>query len=230
MLGAKRGLFAKVSSCQGNNSTHQVQFGASYRSAELYSAGNARSGVAPKKHLHPMRSLLIVLTLPLLVFAAAIVAYQFGWFSGGQKNNGVLLADPQQLSPEQLQLLGSVEPESEKWRLLMVRARCDAACSEDLAQLRTVHDLVGGTSLRVERWLVVADSSTLDVAELQEQQPYLRIFSMDAAIQSQLLANAEQALYIVDPLGNVILSYSREQLGKPLLQDLKHLIKMSRIG
>ena len=177
-----------------------------------------------------MRSLLIVLLLPLLVFAAAIVAYQLGWFSGAQKNNGVLLSGAQQLSAEQLRLLVSAEPETEKWRLLMVRTRCDAVCMEDLTQLRTVHDLIGGPSLRVERWLVLADSQGLDLSILQEQQPYLRVFAMDATIKSQLLAGAEQALYIVDPLGNVVLSYSREQLGKPLLDDLRHLIKMSRIG
>ena len=177
-----------------------------------------------------MRSLLIVLLLPPLVFVAAIAAYQLGWFSGGQKNHGVLLSEPRQLSAEQLQLLSSAEPEPEKWRLLMVRSRCAAACMEDLSQLRTVHDLIGGPSLRVERWLLVADSQSLAISELQEQQPYLRVFAMDAAIKSQLLAGAEQALYIVDPLGNLVLSYSREQLGEPLLKDLRHLIKMSRIG
>ena len=177
-----------------------------------------------------MRSFLILLILPLLVFTAAILAYQFAWFSGGQKNNGLLLSEPQQISPKQLQLLGNIEPEIEKWRLMLVRARCDADCNEDLAQLRTVHDLVGGTSLRVERWLIVANSKTLNVAELQKEQPYLRIFAMDADIKDLLLASSEQALYIVDPLGNIILSYSREQLGKPLLDDLRHLIKMSRIG
>ena len=37
-------------------------------------------------------------------------------------------------------------------------------------------------------------------------------------------------VYIVDPLGNVVLRYSHEQVGKPLLDDLKHLLKVSQIG
>ena len=39
-----------------------------------------------------------------------------------------------------------------------------------------------------------------------------------------------RGVYIVDPLGNVVLRYSHEQVGKPLLDDLKHLLKVSQIG
>jgi cytochrome oxidase Cu insertion factor (SCO1/SenC/PrrC family) len=36
--------------------------------------------------------------------------------------------------------------------------------------------------------------------------------------------------YVVDPLGNLVLWYSYDDVGKPLLNDLKRLLKVSQIG
>jgi cytochrome oxidase Cu insertion factor (SCO1/SenC/PrrC family) len=37
-------------------------------------------------------------------------------------------------------------------------------------------------------------------------------------------------VYIVDPLGNVVLRYSYTDAGKPVLEDIKKLLKVSHIG
>ena len=37
-------------------------------------------------------------------------------------------------------------------------------------------------------------------------------------------------IYIVDPLGNLVFHYPLQDMGKPVLQDLKRLLKVSQIG
>ncbi|MGN6453053.1 MAG: hypothetical protein ACTHL7_08310, partial [Steroidobacteraceae bacterium] len=43
-------------------------------------------------------------------------------------------------------------------------------------------------------------------------------------------ANREHALFIVDPLGNLVLSYDARENPRGLLEDLKKLLALSNIG
>ena len=40
----------------------------------------------------------------------------------------------------------------------------------------------------------------------------------------------QSSIFLVDPLGNVILKYDEKFEGKKLLKDIKKLLKLSRIG
>jgi hypothetical protein len=44
------------------------------------------------------------------------------------------------------------------------------------------------------------------------------------------VADREQSLFIVDPLGNLMMRYDVRQNPKGLLQDLKKLLSLSHIG
>ncbi len=44
------------------------------------------------------------------------------------------------------------------------------------------------------------------------------------------LGGLKAGAYIVDPLGNLVLWYPYDNVGKPLLEDLKRLLKVSQIG
>ena len=175
-----------------------------------------------------MRSLILILVLPAAVLLAAVLAYRFELFAPAVKNQGELLAEPVNLVEAQLKRLAGTEAEASNWRLMLLHNNCPAACFEDLHQLRTVHDLTSGVSFRVERWLIVTDAQALPLEQLQQQFPYLRVYQPKAASQVQQLT--PNHAYIIDPLGNVILRYSIEQISKPMLQDLKRLIKISRVG
>ncbi len=43
-------------------------------------------------------------------------------------------------------------------------------------------------------------------------------------------ADRERSLYIVDPLGNLVMRYDTRDTPKGLLDDLKKLLKLSHIG
>ena len=176
-----------------------------------------------------MRSFGILLLLPLLGLLAAIAAYSFGWLAPQGSNNGELLAPVEQWQADAWQQLHGAEPEAEKWRLVLAAGLCSADCVQALEQLRAVHDLVGGASFRVERWLLLPADASL-APGLAEQFPYLRAYRARAATSAPPPLGTKPRAYVIDPLGNVILRYSSEQIGKPMLEDVKRLIKVSRIG
>ena len=78
---------------------------------------------------------------------------------------------------------------------------CDAACDQSLEPLRRVHDALGKEADRVQVVGLGSDEISL-----------------------------EPGIWIVDPLGNLVMRYSLEAELKGLLADLKKLLKVSRIG
>jgi hypothetical protein len=44
------------------------------------------------------------------------------------------------------------------------------------------------------------------------------------------ISENQSSIFLIDPLGNVILKYDEEFQGKKLLKDIKKLLKLSRIG
>jgi cytochrome oxidase Cu insertion factor (SCO1/SenC/PrrC family) len=44
------------------------------------------------------------------------------------------------------------------------------------------------------------------------------------------ISENQSSIFLIDPLGNVILKYNEEFQGKKLLKDIKKLLKLSRIG
>ena len=44
------------------------------------------------------------------------------------------------------------------------------------------------------------------------------------------LSALTEGIYIVDPIGNLVLHYPLSDAGKPVLTDLKKLLKLSQIG
>lgn len=77
---------------------------------------------------------------------------------------------------------------------------CDTACDHQLQRLRSVHDALGKDADRVR--IEHLRSTTL----------------------------LESGVWVVDPNGNLVLRYTQEQLGEPLLEDLKRLLKVSKVG
>ena len=120
-----------------------------------------------------------------------------------------------------------------KWILLTVdTAQCDDACQRKLLVLRQLRLTQGKNSERVERvWLIndeaaIAESVTAD----------FRGTWLVRAAGSELLARLPAAgahaeyIYVVDPLGNIVLRYPRDAEPGRMIKDLTRLLKTSRIG
>jgi cytochrome oxidase Cu insertion factor (SCO1/SenC/PrrC family) len=107
------------------------------------------------------------------------------------------------------------------WLVTVSRDGCGADCQAAVHQLRQLHILLGRDASRVKRSLIELDDTPVDAA--LSQYPELARFNGE----SQTL---RPGIYIVDPLGNLVLHYEYGDAGKPVLQDLKQLLKVSHIG
>lgn len=124
-----------------------------------------------------------------------------------------------------------------KWTVLMVNNNCDKACQSQLHLLKQVHISLGKEIKRVQRVLLVpADMESVAFDALQKQYPDLIIL---AGLDTETMKFAEQfkvnnqsvgQVYLVDPLGNLMMHYPENIDPKGMRKDLLRLLKNSWAG
>ena len=74
--------------------------------------------------------------------------------------------------------------------------------------------------------LSLASAASEDGAELLADHPSLIV----ARPQSTMFSDGADSVWLVDPLGNMILRYPPGYEPRGLLKDIKRLLKLSKIG
>ena len=116
-----------------------------------------------------------------------------------------------------------------KWVLVAAsRETCDDACGRRLYATRQARTMQGRDQDRVARILLVTADGAVDSAQRAEH-PNLEIVRVAQGVLDRLPA-AGAALYLVDPLGNLVLAWPAEPDIKALAKDLERLLRASRIG
>ena len=181
-----------------------------------------------------------------LFFAPLLLAFLLyygadGWRPPGATNRGDLVNPPRPLPQAVLQTPQGAELATAslhgKWTLIYIGAgQCDARCHEALILMRQTRLALSDEMSRVQR-LFLATGECCDHAYLDTEHAGLITARLDG--NTALLETfsrpglpVEQAgrIYIVDPLGNLMMSYEPEARHKGLLEDLKKLLKLSHIG
>lgn len=124
----------------------------------------------------------------------------------------------------------------ERWTLIVKPSGdCDDPCERALIDVRQVRLATGREIDRIERALLLAPDATL-TDDAAAAHPGLVVLQPGpnapsaAAMTAALASLPTDRIYIMDPIGNVILSYPMAPERKRLLGDLKKLLKLSRIG
>lgn len=181
------------------------------------------------------RTLWLVAAVCIAPFVASFVAYYF-FQPDGRVNYGELI-EGKKLPPVSLKLtdgsdfsLGSL---AGKWLFMVVDdAACNAYCEKKLWQIRQVRKTQGKYPERIERvWLVTGGGKP--ARRLQEEYAGTWMIDADRSRLLEVLPHAGAAsdhIYLVDPLGNVILRYPRDADPSRMKKDLERLLKVSRIG
>jgi len=178
---------------------------------------------------------LLLMGVFMVPVVAAYLAY-FGWRPAGHTNYGDLLkvVPLQQTAGHSLDGTPfNLDALHGKWVMVHVGpARCDAACAQQLYLMRQIPITQGKEQSRIERLWVVTDSGAPDAALLLTH-PGLHVWRpADAAFSAQFPAAQSPAehIYLVDPLGNLMLRFPAHPDPKRIMQDLKLLLKASQIG
>lgn len=112
--------------------------------------------------------------------------------------------------------------------------RCDDACRRALFVMRQARLLLNNEMPRVGRTFLVT-GGCCDRAFLQGEHKGLELFDASTPAAAPLLAQFPEqdrgySLFVVDPLGNLMMRFDSRQDPKGLLTDLKKLLKLSHIG
>ena len=131
------------------------------------------------------------------------------------------------------ELQTGTEPELKgRWVFLMVDSgRCDDYCQRKLYAMRQVRLTQGKDMERIARaWLL--DDGTAPTAGTLEQYKGTRVLPMDPALVAKLpaVSSVRDHIYLVDPLGNVMMRYPRDADPNRMKKDLARLLRASRIG
>ena len=153
-------------------------------------------------------------------FVLGWAAWYFKWGTGAPGNYGELL-------PPRPIVGAPFEDLRGKWVLVNFdSAACDAYCEKKLYFMRQVRTAQGKDQARVERLWIITDAG--------KPRPELL-----AAIEGTRISRAKpdafpgepvDHIYVLDPLGNLMMRFPKDLDPSRMLKDLQRLLKYSQVG
>jgi cytochrome oxidase Cu insertion factor (SCO1/SenC/PrrC family) len=190
------------------------------------------SDAAPRKKL---TSLWLVLALTMAPVAASYLLYYF-WQPEGRVNYGELIK-PRALPDPALTLADGtpfrLSQLRGKWLLVSIDpGRCDESCNRKLLYMRQLRLTQGKNTERVERVWLISDNAVprAEVAAQYEGTWLVRADRADLLKQFPAQARVADHIYLIDPLGNLMLRFPRDPDPRLMIRDLSRLLKASQIG
>lgn len=189
----------------------------------------------------------LTLLLIVVVFLVPVVAAYLYRPVGEAGNHGTLIEPPQPLAEFEMTTLDGtvVGPDAlrGKWTLLYPGGEhCGETCRSNLFKIERARLTQGEDMSRVQS-LYLAPASTEPGAvadalvEYQGLQGYLIAPSELASMAPALEPGDEEGapvtkdrIYVIDPLGNLMMYYSRDADPSGMKEDLERLLKVSQIG
>jgi hypothetical protein len=167
-------------------------------------------------------------------FVAAYVTYYF-WMPSGRMNYGTLVS-PQPL-PAVLGTQVDGRPLARadlrgKWALVQVDGGdCRDACARKLYNMRQVRLAQGKNMERIERvWLITDDGAPAAADPALYDGMIIARVRDAAALGLPAEGEVRDHIYVVDPLGQVMLRFPKDADPARMRKDLTRLLKVSQIG
>lgn len=179
-------------------------------------------------------TLWLVLAVCVAPFAAAIVVHRY--FPPESRMNYGELIEPMPLPEAKLDSVdGKPFPLSAlrgKWIMVHIdSAACAATCIEKAWKIRQVRLTQGEKMDRIERLWLINDSEPVSL-KIQSEYKGMHMLRATPEIIRQLPAREASTahIWLIDPLGNIMLRYDRDADPSGMKKDLLRLLRVSRIG
>ena len=193
---------------------------------------------ADSSHWRRYRALYLLLAVCIAPVIASYLAY-YVLPPEGRTNYGELVSPQRPFPPMRLTRLDGTPFELQslkgRWLLVTVDAsECADACQRKLWKLRQVRLTTGKDRDRVERVFLITDTAPLQTMLLREYDGTL-FLRADAGELRSLFdpttpADLAAGLWIIDPLGNLMLRWPPEADPNRMKRDLGKLLRASRVG
>lgn len=153
-------------------------------------------------------------------FLLGWAAWYFKWGTGTSGNYGELIAPRTLSGPPFSDLRG-------KWVLVTAdAAACDAYCEKKLYFMRQLRTAQGKDQSRIERLWLITDPGAPRAALLAA----IEGTHLSRSKPSGFPGDAVDHIYLVDPLGNLMMRFPKDPDPSKMLKDLQRLLKYSKVG
>lgn len=183
------------------------------------------------------------LFLVLAVCASPLIASYFTYYvikPSSRTNYGTLL-DPRNYPIPALASTAldgsksSLQDYKGKWLMVQVNdADCQAACQKKLNDMRQLRLVQGKEMDRIERVWLITDDRPLETVLLRQYDGMRHLRVSPQVLQAWLPVEqgtlASDHIYLIDPLGNLMMRYPKDADPNKIKKDLAKLLKASAIG
>ena len=188
--------------------------------------------------------ILLLLAFIVPVLAAYLVYINMGEVSK-TRNNGELIVPPRALEKLQLQTtVGKsfgMEELKGNWHLVYLgTGPCAETCQDRLSLMHQTRMAQGSAMSRVRLLYIALDKPpantdklihdytrlTILTGEQEKLAKAIKLFETDALHNIR----EEHLIFMIDPLGNLMMRYKKDVRLIGIIKDLEHLLKISHIG
>ncbi|MDH5516323.1 MAG: SCO family protein [Gammaproteobacteria bacterium] len=187
-----------------------------------------------------------MLWLLIFTFVAPIGAAYWLFTAGGTENTvnrGEFVRPGVQLLDMKLKSLDGTDATEKQlyghWHLMyFMNANCDKQCEEKIYTIRQIKTSLHKESPRFVNLLIHFDENINAEFKKKIESHYSNFdrYIGKKEVFNEALEYADNEMiekniiFIVDPIGNVILKYSNDKTAKDIISDIKRLLKASQIG
>lgn len=184
--------------------------------------------------------LLCMLIFFITPIITVIAMYKLDWRPKG-KSIGELVTPAKLLAINSALITGDgsvAQPDlwKDKWSMVYVAASCETTCKDKLHIMRQLHVSLYKEIPRMQRVFI---TTSREIGELKQLYPEMLILNQPAdeitALSNQFNINGEPAIssdriYLVDPLGHLMMSYTPTIEPALIRKDITRLMKYSWAG
>ena len=182
-----------------------------------------------------IKMLLIFLVCATPVIASYVTFYFFR--PDGRINYGTLVEPVRTVPDVPLALLDGrpsrLADYKGKWLLLTFDGgACAAQCTDKLFKMRQLRTMQGKERDRLESAWIITDEVALSTQLMREYDGTRMLRAGASSVADGFPADGARAdhIYLIDPLGNLVLRYPKGADPMKMSKDLARLLKYSRIG
>ena len=175
--------------------------------------------------------LLVALVFGAPLILASLLYTSGRWQPQGGTNHGAILEPITNIDAE----LASSDLKTERlWLMIYVNdGPCDESCVKALLRIRQSRLMLGNEMNRVGR-VFLHGATPVDTVFLQAQHAGLITITDTGLLEFLARKRPEQlqagGIFLLDPLGNLIMYFSPDINPGDMVDDIKHLLDLSRIG
>jgi len=126
-----------------------------------------------------------------------------------------------------------------KWILLSIgSSSCQQDCVDNLYKIRQIKKAVGQEYKRITKLFFLKDQSNIEsFKQLLKEYPGMDVIVPSGKDYENYLLNfsyeeskVEDSIFIIDPLGNYMMTYPKGADASKILKDIERLLQVSKIG